>query len=73
MSGHSFADSKYRIAHCTTRGLSILLPYLSPRSFIIMRARYTSLGSTYNTFRNPALLVHEETDVQAQSREYHSE
>ena len=36
--------------------------------------RYTSLGSTYNTFRNPALLVNGEDGVQALlSRELSSE
>ena len=36
--------------------------------------RYTSLGSTYNTFRNPALLVNGGDGVQAlSSREHTSE
>ena len=71
-SGRSFAGSRYHIALCTTRGPSdFSLPlYLSNPFFCY--DRYTSLGSTYNTFRNPALLLRETYDgdvSKVQSRE----
>ena len=48
---------------------SIVLPYP------VYHPRYTSLGSTYNTFRNPALLIDDGSPpdgMQASSREHRS-
>ena len=65
MCGHSSADSKCHIALCTTKGEPVFPPSIVlPHSAYFFR--YTSLGSTFNTFRNPALLI----EPQASSREY---
>jgi FAD synthetase len=64
-----------KVPYCSLYDEGSVRPPLfsSSPTLSLFNTRYTSLGSTYNTFRNPALLVHDKTQLeegaQAQSRE----
>lgn len=69
-SGSSFVGSTFLIVLCMITGkLKSLSPICQPSLLIMENSgfRYTSLGSTYNTWPNPALLANPEQLVSSSS------
>ena len=63
-SGSFFDDWTFLTVSCTTKGKFSKEYY--PCEVLTQTYSYTSLGSTYNTFPNPALLIQSKTPAEAQ-------